>query len=52
MPAPEGFAGAPGVIIPRKTINEARRLMDDAGETVTMGVSAPRRSASASATRR
>jgi DNA polymerase-3 subunit beta len=40
MPAPEGFSGAPGVIIPRKTINEARRLMDDAGETVTMGVSA------------
>jgi DNA polymerase-3 subunit beta len=40
MPAPAGFAGTPGVIIPRKTINEARRLMDDAGETVTMGVSA------------
>ena len=40
MPAPEGFAGAPGVIIPRKTINEARRLMDDAGETVTIAVSA------------
>jgi DNA polymerase III subunit beta len=40
MPAPDGFSGAPGVIIPRKTINEARRLMDDAGETVTMGVSA------------
>jgi DNA polymerase-3 subunit beta len=40
MPAPEGFSGAPGVIIPRKTINEARRLMDDAGETVTMGLSA------------
>ncbi|HEX3407995.1 MAG TPA: DNA polymerase III subunit beta [Caulobacteraceae bacterium] len=40
MPAPAGFSGAPGVIIPRKTINEARRLMDDAGETVTMGVSA------------
>jgi DNA polymerase-3 subunit beta len=39
MPAPEGFSGAPGVIIPRKTINEARRLMDDAGETITMGVS-------------
>src|SRR6185437_10488635 len=39
MPAPEGFSGAPGVIIPRKTINEARRLMDDAGETVTMGIS-------------
>jgi DNA polymerase-3 subunit beta len=40
MPAPDGFSGAPGVIIPRKTINEARRLMDDAGESVTMGVSA------------
>ena len=40
MPAPEGFSGAPGVIIPRKTINEARRLLDDAGETVAMGVSA------------
>jgi DNA polymerase-3 subunit beta len=40
MPAPEGYAGAPGVIIPRKTINEVRRLLDDAGETVTMAVSA------------
>jgi len=40
MPAPEGFSGAPGVIIPRKTINEVRRLIDDAGESVTMGVSA------------
>jgi DNA polymerase-3 subunit beta len=40
MPAPEGYAGAPGVIIPRKTINEVRRLLDDAGESVTMSVSA------------
>ena len=40
MPAPEGFAGAPGVIIPRKTINEVRRLLDDAGETVQLQVSA------------
>jgi DNA polymerase-3 subunit beta len=40
MPAPEGFADAPGVIIPRKTIGEARRLMDDAGEMVTIAVSA------------
>jgi DNA polymerase-3 subunit beta len=39
MPAPDGYAGAPGVIIPRKTINEVRRLLDDAGETVTMAVS-------------
>ena len=40
MPAPEGFSGAPGVIIPRKTINEARRLLDDAGEEIMLGVSA------------
>jgi DNA polymerase-3 subunit beta len=40
MIAPEGQASAPGVIIPRKTINEVRRLLDDAGETVTMAVSA------------
>ena len=39
MPAPEGFSGAPGVIIPRKTVGEARRLLDDGGETVTMAVS-------------
>jgi DNA polymerase-3 subunit beta len=39
MPAPEGAAGAPGVIIPRKTINEIRRLLDDAGEMVEMRVS-------------
>jgi DNA polymerase-3 subunit beta len=39
MPAPEGFVGAPGVIIPRKTVAEARRLMDDAGEGVTLEVS-------------
>jgi DNA polymerase III subunit beta len=40
MPAPEGYAGAPGVIIPRKTVNEVRRLLDDAGETVRLQVSA------------
>ena len=40
MPAPEGFSGAPGVIIPRKTIQEARRLMEDAGETLQLQVSA------------
>jgi DNA polymerase-3 subunit beta len=39
MPAPEGAAGAPGVIIPRKTIQEIRRLLDDAGEGVQMQVS-------------
>jgi DNA polymerase-3 subunit beta len=39
MPAPEGAAGSPGVIIPRKTIQEIRRLLDDAGENVEMQVS-------------
>ena len=39
-PAPEGFLGAGGVIVPRKTITEARRLMDDADSTVAMSVSA------------
>ncbi len=40
MPAPEGSAGSPGVIVPRKTIQEARRLMEDAGETVQVSLSA------------
>jgi DNA polymerase-3 subunit beta len=40
MTAPEGAAGSPGVIIPRKTIQEIRRLLDDAGEGVQMQVSA------------
>ena len=40
MPAPEGSAGAPGVIVPRKTIGEARRLLDDAGENIDLQVSA------------
>ncbi len=39
MPAPEGAAGLPGVIVPRKTIAEARRLLDDAGEVVELQIS-------------
>lgn len=39
MPAPEGAPGAPGVIVPRKTINEARRLLEDAGENIDLQVS-------------
>jgi DNA polymerase-3 subunit beta len=39
MPAPEGSAGAPGVIVPRKTIQEARRLLDDASGSVELQVS-------------
>jgi DNA polymerase-3 subunit beta len=39
MPAPEGAIGTPGVIVPRKTIQEARRLLEDAGETVQLQLS-------------
>jgi DNA polymerase-3 subunit beta len=39
MAAPEGAVGAPGVIVPRKTISEARRLLDDAGESVELQIS-------------
>jgi len=39
MIAPEGSAGAPGVIVPRKTINEARRLLEDAGEQMDLQIS-------------
>ena len=39
MPAPEGAAGLPGIIIPRKTVGEARRLLEDAGEAVDLQVS-------------
>jgi DNA polymerase-3 subunit beta len=40
MPAPEGAEGLPGVIIPRKTVQEVRRLIEDAGETVELQLSA------------
>ena len=40
MIAPEGAAGAPGVIVPRKTVQEARRLLEDAGENVELQISA------------
>ncbi|MDP3173158.1 MAG: DNA polymerase III subunit beta [Phenylobacterium sp.] len=40
MPAPEGAVGSPGVIVPRKTVGEARRLLDDAGEQVDVQLSA------------
>jgi DNA polymerase-3 subunit beta len=39
MRAPEGAAGSPGVIVPRKTVSEARRLLDDAGESVELRLS-------------
>jgi len=38
-PAPEGAQGMPGVIVPRKTINELKRLLDDAADSVEIAVS-------------
>jgi DNA polymerase-3 subunit beta len=37
--APEGAVGMPGVIVPRKTINELKRLLDDAPDLVEIAVS-------------
>jgi len=39
MPAPEGASGSAGVIVPRKTVQEARRLLEDAGETIELRLS-------------
>ena len=39
FPAPAGAAGMPGVIVPRKTIQELRRLLDDAASEVEVAVS-------------
>jgi DNA polymerase-3 subunit beta len=39
MIAPEGAAGLPGVIVPRKTVQEARRLLEDADETIELQIS-------------
>ncbi|HEV7159217.1 MAG TPA: DNA polymerase III subunit beta [Caulobacteraceae bacterium] len=39
MPAPDGAAGAAGVIVPRKTVQEARRLLDDAGDNIEVRLS-------------
>jgi DNA polymerase III subunit beta len=38
-PAPKGATGMPGVIVPRKTINELKRLLDDATDLVEVSVS-------------
>ncbi len=37
--APSGAQGMPGVIVPRKTINELKRLLDDAADLVEVSVS-------------
>lgn len=38
--APKGTKGMPGIIIPRKTVTEVQRLIDDAGEEVKIELSA------------
>jgi len=39
LPAPKGSAGMPGIILPRKTVHELHRLIEDSGDTVTVSVS-------------
>ena len=39
---PAGAAGMPGVIVPRKTINELRKLLDEAADDVEVGLSETR----------
>ncbi len=39
LPAPKGAEAMPGIIIPRKTVTELRKLLDTAGESVEVGVS-------------
>jgi DNA polymerase-3 subunit beta len=39
LPRPAGADGMPGVIIPRKTVNELHRLIEDGASTVTVGIS-------------
>jgi DNA polymerase-3 subunit beta len=38
-PLPEGAEGMPGVIVPRKTVNELRKLLDDDDATIAVSVS-------------
>lgn len=39
MPLPEGAEGMPGVIIPRKTVGEIRKLIDEAADTIAISLS-------------
>lgn len=39
IPLPEGAAGMPGIIIPRKTIGELRRLIDECDDAVRISLS-------------
>ena len=40
LPQPAGADGMPGVIVPRKTVHELHRLLEDGGTEVQVGVSA------------
>jgi DNA polymerase-3 subunit beta len=39
MPLPAGAAGMAGAIIPRKTVNEVRKLIEEASSSVKIGIS-------------
>jgi DNA polymerase III subunit beta len=39
MPLPEGAAGMPGIIIPRKTVAELRKLVEEAGDSIQVSLS-------------
>jgi DNA polymerase-3 subunit beta len=39
LPRPKGSDGMPGVIVPRKTVHELHRLIEESAETVTISVS-------------
>jgi len=39
MPLPEGAEDMPGVIIPRKAVAELRKLVDEAGDSITISLS-------------
>lgn len=39
MPLPEGAAGMPGVIIPRKAVGELRKLIEDAADVIEVSLS-------------
>jgi DNA polymerase-3 subunit beta len=40
LPIPKGAEGMPGIILPRKTVHELTRLIEDSRGTVALGVSA------------
>lgn len=40
MPLPDGAAGMPGIILPRKTVGELRKLLDEAADAIRVDLSA------------